>query len=77
MSSSSTFVSGVSDDLLDKLYSIPTLTGAAAGLPGQTHESSQAVLEALLHDFKRHSPFLNHLKFHKYEERWLECPTPC
>ena len=74
MSSYPTFASGVSDDLLDKLFSIPTSPGTL-GLPGPTHESTQAVLEVLQHDFKRHSPFLNHLKFHKYEEP-LEFSTP-
>ncbi len=74
MSSSPTFTGGILDDLLDKLYSTPTSTGAP-GLPGPTHESTQAVLEALRHDFKSHSPFVNHLKFHKYEERLPESPT--
>ena len=75
MSASSTFASGISDELLDKLYSTPILTGTP-WFSGQTRESTQAVLEVLRRDFKRHSPFVNHLKFHKYEERPLECPTP-
>ncbi|KAI9455663.1 hypothetical protein BJY52DRAFT_1121741, partial [Lactarius psammicola] len=58
--SSPTFASGVTDDLLDKLYSTPTTTGAP------THGSTQAVLEVLRHDFKSHSPFVNHLKFHNH-----------
>ncbi|KAI9439338.1 hypothetical protein H4582DRAFT_1948603 [Lactarius indigo] len=62
MSFSSTFASGVSEDLLDKFYSTPTSTG----LPGPTHVSTQAVLEVLRHDFKNHSPFVNHLKFHNH-----------
>lgn len=69
MSSSPTFASGISDDLLDKLYSTPTSTGAP-GFPGPTHESTQAVLEVLRHDLKSHAPFFNRLKFHKYEERF-------
>ena len=74
MTSSPTFASSVSDDLLDKLYSTLTTTGAP-GLPGPTHESTQAVLDALRHDFKRHSCFINHLKFHKYVERLPESST--
>ena len=66
MSSLQAFASGVSDDLLDKLYSVPTTTGAP-GLSGPTHESTQAVLEVLRHDFKSHAPFINDLNFHKYE----------
>ncbi|KAF8261336.1 hypothetical protein EI94DRAFT_1810435 [Lactarius quietus] len=65
MSSSPTFASGISDDLLDKLYSTPTST-SILGFPWTTHESTHAVLEVLRHDFKRHSPFLNHFKFHNH-----------
>ena len=70
-----TFAGSVSDDLLDKLYSTLTTTGAL-GLPGPTHESTQAVLEALRHDFKRHSCFINRFKFHKYAEHLPEISTP-
>ncbi|KAH8984551.1 hypothetical protein EDB86DRAFT_3084442 [Lactarius hatsudake] len=65
MSSSPTFASGVSEDLLDKFFSTPTSTGAP-GLPGPTHVSTQAVLEVLRHDFKNHPPFVNHVKFHNH-----------
>ncbi|KAF8259805.1 hypothetical protein EI94DRAFT_1706802 [Lactarius quietus] len=65
MSSSPTFASGISDDLLDKLYSTPTST-SIPGFLWTTHESTHAVLEILRHDFKRHSPFLNHFKFHNH-----------
>ncbi|KAH8989304.1 hypothetical protein EDB83DRAFT_2481591 [Lactarius deliciosus] len=64
MSSSPTFASGVSEDLLDKFFSTPTSTGVP-GLPGPTHVSTQAVLEVLRHDFKSHSPFVNRVRFHK------------
>lgn len=76
MSSSQTFASGASDNLLDKLYSTPTSTGAP-GLSGPTHESTQAVLEVLRHDLKSHAPFLNHLKFHKYEKCCWKVPCLC
>lgn len=65
MSSSPTFASSVSEDLLDKFFSTPTSTGAP-GLPGPTHVSTQAVLEVLRHDFKSHAPFVNHVKFHNH-----------
>ncbi|KAH8985098.1 hypothetical protein EDB92DRAFT_1950258 [Lactarius akahatsu] len=66
MSSSQTFAtSGVSDDILrvDKLYATPTST-RASGFPGPAHEHAQAVLEVLWHHFKRHLPFVSHLRFH-------------
>ncbi len=69
MSSSQTFAGNLSDDVLDKLYSSVTFTNAA-GLPGLTHESTQAVLEVMRYDFKNHSPFVNKLKFHKYEKHF-------
>jgi hypothetical protein len=69
--SSQTFAGAIPDDLLDKLYLTPTSTGAP-GLSGPTHESTQVVLEVLRHDMKSHAPFLNHLKFHKYEKHFLE-----
>ena len=76
MSSLQAFASGVSDDLLDKLYSVPTTTGAP-GLSGPIHESTQAVLEVLRHDFKSHAPFINDLNFHKYENfLFLEGSVP-
>src|ERR1700761_2264089 len=76
MASPQTFASGVSDDLLEKLYSTPTSTGAP-GLSGPTHESTRAVLEVLRHDLKRHAPFVNRLRFHKYEKCCRKIPCPC
>ncbi|KAF8260911.1 hypothetical protein EI94DRAFT_1705947 [Lactarius quietus] len=64
MSSSQTFAGGIPDLLLNKLYSTPTFTGGP-GLYGQTHESTQAVLEVLRHDLT-HAPFINHLRFHNH-----------
>jgi hypothetical protein len=64
MSSFGTFASTVSDDVLEKLYSIPVSTGAP-GLPGPTHESTLALLEVLQDDFKKNHAFVNDLGFHK------------
>lgn len=75
MASSQPFASGIPDDLLDKLYPTPTSTGAP-GLSGPTHKSTQVVLEVLRHDMKSHAPFVNHLKFHKYEKRILLVKGP-
>ena len=74
MSSSPTFASRISDDLLDKLYSTTTMAGVP-GFPGPTHESTQAVLKVLRHDYKRHWPYINHLGFHKYAECFPESFT--
>jgi len=64
MSSFGTFASTVSDDVLEKLYSIPASTGAP-GLPGPAHESTLALLEVLRDDFKKNHTFINDLGFHK------------
>jgi hypothetical protein len=64
MSSSGTFASNVSDNILDKFYSIPASTCAVV-LPGLTHESTLAVLEVLRDDFKTHHPFINEIRFFK------------
>lgn len=64
MSSARAFASNVSDDVLDRLYSIPASTGGH-GLPGPTHESTLAVLKVLRDDFRRHHTFVNNLGFHK------------
>jgi hypothetical protein len=64
MSSFGTFASTVSDDVLERLYSILASTGAP-GLPGPTHESTLALLEALRDNFKKNHTFVNDLGFHK------------
>jgi len=73
MSSSGTFASNVSDDILDRFYLIPASTSAVV-LPGLTHESTLAVLEVLRDDFKTHHPFINDIGFLKQvpvELRWV------
>jgi len=73
MSSSGTFASNVSDDILDRFYSIPASTSAAV-LPGLTHESTLAVLEVLRDDFRTHHPFINDIGFLKQvpvDLRWV------
>jgi hypothetical protein len=65
MSSSGTFASEVSDNVLDRFYSIPASAGAPI-LPGPTHESTLALLEILRHDFRNHHTYINDLGFHKY-----------
>jgi hypothetical protein len=65
MSPPHTFVSEVSDDVLDRFYSIPNSIGAPF-LPGPTHESALALLEVLRHDFRNHHTYVNDLGFHKY-----------
>ena len=64
MSSSRAFASNVSDNILDRFYSIPASTSAVV-LPGLTRESTLAVLEVLRDDFKTHHPFINEIRFHK------------
>ena len=64
MSSFGTFASTVSDDVLERLYSIPASTGVP-GLPGPTHDSTLALLEVLRDDFKKNHTFINELRFHK------------
>ena len=64
MSSFGTFASTVSDDVLERLYPIPASTGTP-GLPGPTHESTLALLEALRDNFKKNHIFVNDLGYHK------------
>jgi hypothetical protein len=64
MSSPRAFAGNVSDDVLDRLYSIPASIGGH-GLPGPTHESTLAVLKVLRDDFRRNHTFMNNLGYHK------------
>ena len=64
MSALGTFASTVPDDVLERLYSIPTTTGAP-GLAGPTHESTLALLEVLQDDYKKNHAFFNDRGFHK------------
>jgi len=64
MSALGTFASTVPDDVLERLYPIPTTTGAP-GLPGPTHESTLALLEVLRDDYKKNHAFFNDRGFHK------------